>query len=715
MAAQTKPLKPGMRGGKGKPGMGSSKNYKPGMTRLRTVWITEPSASSFKDDYALLKQIGEPGQFGKAYQCKRKADGKILAVKEISKARIYRLHPSDNIRQSLLKSMQAEIDIMRRLKHKYIVNMFGTYETKHTLHIVMEECKGGELFDRIKAKRRYPEAEAKPIVRMVCEALFYMHDQHRVVHCDLKPDNILFVDESEKSDIKIIDFGMAVVLKRLKSLRALCGTPYYTAPEVIRGDYSHEADMWSIGVIAYVMIFAMPPFYVSPSKFYGAKETKEIYKLIIKGFTPEVKEGYGPWFPRKRSERLGAKGMDFIGKLLVLDKANRMTAKEALQHAWLNPKGRSKTKASEAEAAESEEKEAAEKPQVNALQVNEFAKFADGSEFKYAVTALFRDQFQKMRPQHFEQLRDLFTSMDEDNNGKISYDEFRVGMAKSELQLDEAKIKQMFAGLDARNLGEIEFNDLLSAAVHDYLVSSDARLYEAFRDLDDAESGKIKTSQLKAKIQELMPYGADHNEMLLKIIDDVSPDNDGTIDYEAFLQALHPDFSDTPNWFWSDDKYHIKPQPTDYSSSEDSSDDGKVPDVEPVPTQIPKPQNIDAQGSQGSQDIQIVKEGYLRKQGGFVKTWRLRWFEMQNNGVVSYYHNANEDYPIARFNCREMQSIKRKSWSKSDDKKYGIKMYTPHRDWKFLAKNEMERTEWMQAIQGLQKQLSVMKQPSAAE
>eukprot|EP01083_Nonionella_stella_P218039 782231_1 len=169
MAYKTKPgMKPGMGYGKVKPGMGSSK-HKPGMTRLRTVWITEPSKNSFKDDYSILKQIGEPGQFGKAYQCKRKKDGMILAVKEISKARIYRLHPSDNIRQSLLKSMQAEIDIMRRLKHRYIVNMYATYETKHTLHIVMEECKGGELFDRIKAKRRYPENDAKQIIKMVCE------------------------------------------------------------------------------------------------------------------------------------------------------------------------------------------------------------------------------------------------------------------------------------------------------------------------------------------------------------------------------------------------------------------------------------------------------------------------------------------------------------------------------------------------------------------
>ena len=78
-----------------------------------------------------------------------------------------------------------------------------------------------------------------------------MHDKHRVVHCDLKPDNILFVNKKENSPIRIIDFGMSKVLPRLRSLRSLCGTPYYTAPEILQGNYSHGADLWSVGVILY--------------------------------------------------------------------------------------------------------------------------------------------------------------------------------------------------------------------------------------------------------------------------------------------------------------------------------------------------------------------------------------------------------------------------------------------------------------------------------
>eukprot|EP01083_Nonionella_stella_P021574 59799_1 len=512
--------RPGM-GKKGKPGI------KPGMTRLKTVWVTQQSKTDFKDDYSILKQIGEPGQFGKAYQCKRKSDGMISAVKEISKARIYRLHPSDNIRQSLLKSMQAEIDIMRRLKHRYIVNMHGTYETKHTLHIVMEECKGGELFDRIKSKRRYPEVEAKPIVKMVCAALFYMHDQHRVVHCDLKPDNILFVNDSEESDIKIIDFGMSKVLPRLRSLRELCGTPYYTAPEIINGDYSHAADMWSVGVIAYVMILGFPPFYVNPEKFHGVEETKMIYKLILKGFDPQVKKGYGPWFPRTLSNKLGTNGMDFIGSLMTIDVDKRLTAKEALQHPWL------KTEESN--------------PENMDLTLLQLSNFATAHKFKWVIAALFAEQYRNTRPKHFEELKKLFCYLDNDGDGKISYEDFEEGMIKcSDSKPDPNKMKQIFAELDVAKAGEIEFDNLLNAVVYDYLVSSDARLYKAFRYLDASDSGHIQTALLKKKLVEMDPNGnVEVNDMVLQSIDDVDLDNSGSIGYDAFLMVLHPDLCHT--------------------------------------------------------------------------------------------------------------------------------------------------------------------------
>merc|ERR1712228_1136475 len=287
------------------------------------------------------------------------------------------------------------------------------------------------------------------------------------------------------------------------SLRELCGTPYYTAPEIINGDYSHAADMWSVGVIAYVMVFGFPPFYVDPNKYHGVKETKEIYKLILKGFDPNVKKGYGAWYPKALSNKLSKDGMDFMANLMEKDVAKRLTAKEALQHPWL--KSDAVVNGDTSSTANGDKQDS----QLD-LTGMELGNFANAHQFKFAITALFRDQYEQMRPKHFENLRKVFDEMDKDGNKRISYEEFEEGMLKTQTNLDKAKIQKMFKELDLSKSGEIDFNNFLNAAVHDYLVASDVRLYKAFRDLD----------------------------------------KNGTIDYEEFLRALHPDFNETPNWFW---------------------------------------------------------------------------------------------------------------------------------------------------------------------
>ncbi|ETO10053.1 calmodulin-dependent protein kinase [Reticulomyxa filosa] len=463
----------------------------------------------FVPDFTIGRQLGEPGQFGKAFRVKKKSDGKQFAAKQISKSRFYRLDKDPKRRQALLAAMQGEIDIMKRLNHKYIVNLDSVYEDKQMLWIVMEECRGGELFDRITARKRYNEPDAARVLRMILDALFYMHDHHRVVHCDLKPDNILFVDETEESAIKIIDFGMSKVLPRLRSLRELCGTPYYTAPEIIDGNYAHEADMWSVGVIAFVMLFGYPPFYVNPNQYYGKAEADAIYDLIQKGFSPVVKKGYGPFFPKKFPTSDEAK--DFM-----------------------------------AHTKENEEV-------VSREVFTEIAKFTNNCNFKIAVIQLFRSQFEQMRPAHFQSLKDMFKKLDKDGNGTISYEEFEEGMLQmKDLKISKQRIKEMFGELDVGATGEIRFDELLNAAVHDYLVSSDERLYQAFRELDDDDDGIILVEQLKTKLKETDPYGQ-YSEML-KTIDDADLDKDGKVNYEEFLRALHPDFNEQPAWFWEDKK-----------------------------------------------------------------------------------------------------------------------------------------------------------------
>lgn len=350
----------------------------------------------------------------------------------------------------------------------------------------------------------------------------------------------------------MIDFGMSKVLPRLRSLRELCGTPYYTAPEIIKGDYAHGCDMWSVGVIMFVMLFGFPPFYVDPTKYYGQREAQAIYRLIQKGFDPKVKRGYGPWFPKKMPVSEEAK--DLMARLMDSDTSKRLTAKEALQHSWILNGGKSSKEIKKESRKKSKDDTKEEDESVVTKEVGyQFANFAASNQFKHAITTLFRDKYEKMRPQHFENLKQLFKKLDTDNSGTIDYEEFKTGMLGSkDLNLSEQDIKKMFQALDVAKIGEIDFDSLVNAAIHDYLIASDQRLYEAFRELDDDEDGKIKTSQLKEKIKQMDMYGK-ANE-LLSIIDAVDLDKDGTIDYEEFLRALHPDFNETPKWFWGAQK-----------------------------------------------------------------------------------------------------------------------------------------------------------------
>ena len=216
---------------------------------------------------------------------------------------------------------------------------------------------------------------------------------------------------------------------------------------------------------------------------------------------------------------------------------NRYTAAEALQHEWIVKLG--KMGGDEDEQIN---------PEAATALVKALAKFNNQCEFKMVVVKLFREQFETMRPQHFHQLEELFTKMDTDGDGIVSYSEFEAAVANApSINIEKKYIEQIFENVnsDQKKRG-IKFADLLNALVHDYLVACDERLYAAFRALDDDDDGKITTEQLKAKLKENDPLG--EWDRALQIIEDSTLDSDGVIDYEEFLLNLHPNFEEAPEW-----------------------------------------------------------------------------------------------------------------------------------------------------------------------
>merc|ERR1719238_1047777 len=189
------------------------------------------------------KKMGE-GSYGTVSKGTNKATKQLRAVKSIAKAKV---KDPDRFKQ--------EIAIMKMMDHPNIIKLYETFEDHRNIYLVMELCAGGELFDRIIECGHFTEVQVAILMQQIIRAIYYMHE-NKVCHRDLKPENFLFMtkDPIDKNLLKIIDFGLSCKFETGLVLSTKAGTPYYVAPEVLSGKYDHLSDMWSVGVIMYVIL-----------------------------------------------------------------------------------------------------------------------------------------------------------------------------------------------------------------------------------------------------------------------------------------------------------------------------------------------------------------------------------------------------------------------------------------------------------------------------
>uniref|UniRef100_A0A5B7B166 non-specific serine/threonine protein kinase n=1 Tax=Davidia involucrata TaxID=16924 RepID=A0A5B7B166_DAVIN len=270
-------------------------------------------SKNFITHYELGEEVGR-GHFG--FTCSAKAKkgsmkGQDVAVKVIPKSKITTAIAIEDVRR--------EVKILRALTgHKNLVQFYDAYEDDDNVYIVMELCKGGELLDRILSRGgKYSEEDAKAVMVQILSVASYCHLQG-VVHRDLKPENFLFSSKDEHSPLKAIDFGLSDYVKPDESLNDIVGSAYYVAPEVLHRSYRTEADMWSIGVIAYILLCGSRPFW--------ARTESGIFQAVLKA-DPSFDEA--PW------PSLSSDAIDFVKRLLNKDYRKRLTAAQALSHPWL--------------------------------------------------------------------------------------------------------------------------------------------------------------------------------------------------------------------------------------------------------------------------------------------------------------------------------------------------------------------------------------------
>ncbi|ETW06233.1 CAMK/CAMK1 protein kinase, variant 1 [Aphanomyces invadans] len=267
----------------------------------------EPQRHGFEANYTLGKKLGE-GTFSVVKEGIQKATGKKFAIKCIKKS---------GLSQEDLDALHEEIDILKKMEHPNIMTLFEVYTEAQYYYLVTEFMEGGELFDRIVEKTFYTEKEARDLVQVLLGAIKYCHDQN-VVHRDLKPENLLLTSKDDDAYIKIGDFGFAK--QDMKAgLTTACGTPGYVAPEILKGEsYGKSVDIWSIGVITFILLCGYPPFH--------DENQKRLFTAIKLG---QYKFDSPYW------DDVSADAKDFISKMLIVNPAERFTADQLLQHVWV--------------------------------------------------------------------------------------------------------------------------------------------------------------------------------------------------------------------------------------------------------------------------------------------------------------------------------------------------------------------------------------------
>ncbi|CAI7807966.1 unnamed protein product [Closterium sp. NIES-54] len=275
----------------------------------QAVSVLGRGLSDVRKVYQLGKELGR-GNFGVIREAVDWVSGERFACKSVNKKRLECLDDLEDLRR--------EVEVMRLLKgHPNIVSLVDTYEDDTDVHMVMELCEGGELFDRIVAHNHFSERQAAQVCRTLADVLRYCHSHH-ILHRDLKPENVLLVSARSDTRVKVIDFGMAYRFQEGERCTQRAGTPNYISPEVIAKNYGTEADVWSLGVILYVMLCGLPPFW--------GDSTEEIFSSIL--YEPLDLETE-PW------PDVSAAAKDLVRRMLCRRFDERITVPEILKHPWI--------------------------------------------------------------------------------------------------------------------------------------------------------------------------------------------------------------------------------------------------------------------------------------------------------------------------------------------------------------------------------------------
>jgi len=462
----------------------------PGSSEVIKILGRDPEYSWVKRDHNLqrvmplfekLAILGQ-GASSEVAHVVRKSDRQEFAMKIMKR--------DDKWNPILFKQ---EYELLALLDHPNIVGYRDSYMDHKNFYFCTELCKGGELFDKIKEMKRFSEVEAAVFVKTIISAIEHCHSKN-IVHRDLKPENIVFRHREQK-EMVIIDFGDAKVVKEGEIYEDFVGTAFYLAPECVRtrtGEELKKSDMWTIGVITYVLLTGRPPFF--------GRDNKEILKKIIRGKVN---------FPK--STKLSSSAKDFIKQLIKKQPEFRMSAKQALEHRWLQ--GQAGTEDLGRDLVES------------------LSNYSSVSKLKKVLVRMLANQMTKA---DHRALRHQFDQMDTNGDGVINLEELTDYLHKQGSNYEEAK---QTATHIIQQLDQDGDNMISKAEWYDARLSTkfqdESIIRDQFNRIDDNGDGYITHDELAKLFNGQLTL-----DLIKQMIQEVDQNNDGKISYGEFVSAM---------------------------------------------------------------------------------------------------------------------------------------------------------------------------------
>ena len=447
--------------------------------------------------YDELNMLGE-GAYGKVVKVRHKVSKVLRAMKIINKDKMALGSEEE-------EALINEINVVKSLDHPNIMKVYEFFNKDNSLYIISELLSGGELLDKINEAGSLKEDVSSFLMKQIFSAVDFCH-QKGIIHRDLKPENILIESEEEANKefftVKIIDFGTSGKLKSGEMFNLTVGTPLYVSPEVLKNKYNEKCDMWSCGVIMYMMLSGNPPF--------KGDNDEEIYQA--------VKEGkYN--FDDEKWDEISGDAKDLIKNLLIKDMNKRYSAKKALSHPWITKHRRNK---------------AMDKNKLNEVVTN-LKNYSAKLKLQQLTLAYIVHNLTSKEDCDF--LREVFIIFDESGSGKLTKDQLIKGLniVLSEEE-SEKEVNRLMNIIDVDGNGFIEYEEFLRAGLNKTKIITKENLETSFKLYDINKRGKINARELGM----VLGQGDDNikEEVWQELIDEADIDKDGEINFNDFKTIM---------------------------------------------------------------------------------------------------------------------------------------------------------------------------------